>query len=165
MTTPAPRASTRKTAAPPTGSTTTGAQAQANTTQKSMQQHLVTVAECEVMDPQGLYTFLESLRALTSGLAFFSHAASSQLEAAARKGAKNSNDGRMTLKQKMDLQRVLRRMGRELDNRIAEDLLAAATGSVKTYALMEAFLDELESAQTQRPHRSSKGGFNPFGSN
>ena len=142
------------------GHTTSGAAGQGHApTQKSLEHHLATIAECEVMDPQGLYEFLESVRAVTSGLAFFVHTASTQLESAARKGAKDSTDGRMTLRQKVELAKVLRRMGRQLSRGTAEDLLSAATSVVKTYALMQEFLDNLESDNVQRPHRSNRGGF------
>lgn len=142
------------------GHTTSGAAGTGSApTQKSLEQHLVTVAEGDVMDPNALYEWLESLRALSSGLSFMVHAASSQLEAAARKGAKDSTDGRLTLRQKMELARVLRQMSRRLDNGAAEDLLSCATGSVKTYSLLEAFLESLESDTVARPHRNTRGGF------
>lgn len=151
----------RKTAATHPGHTTSGAAGTGATpTQKSLEAHLVTVAEGEVMDPTALYEWLESLRALASGLSFMVHAGASQLEAAARKGAKDSTDGRLTLRQKVELARVLRQMGKRLDNGAAEDLLSCATGAVKTYALLEAFLDGLESDTVARPHRAQRGGFN-----
>lgn len=149
-------AAAKKTAA----HTTSGAAAAPGTpSQKSMEAHLVTVAEADVMSPQGLYEFLESLRAVSSGLAFFTHSAASQLESAARKGARDAADGRLTLGQKAKLQLVLRRIGKRLNSGVSEDFLAAATGAVKTYALMEAFLEEIESDTVQRPHRGSRGGF------
>lgn len=147
----------------PAGNTTSGAQAAGKPTQRSLEQHLAVIAEGDVMDPQGLYDFLESIRALASGLAFFVHSGASQLESAARKGARDAGDGRLTLAQKAKLQLVLRRMGSQLNRGAAEDLLAVATGAVKTYALLEAFLDEVESDTVQRPHRSSRGGFDLFG--
>jgi hypothetical protein len=129
-----------------------------------MEQHLETIAAGEVMDPTELYDFLESLRALSQGLAFFSHAAASQLDAAARQAARDrSDDGRLTLVQKGQLKLVLRRMGRQLNSASAEALLSSATGAVKTWAIMEDFLDSLESSQVKRPHRSGKGGFDAFG--
>lgn len=159
----APRTPRKTAAASPThaGHTTSGAAgAGAAPTQKSLEAHLVTVAEGEVMDPTALYEWLESLRALSSGLSFMVHAAASQLEAAARKGAKDSTDGRLTLRQKVELAKVLRRMGKRLDNGAAEDLLACATGAVKTYSLLEDFLENLESDTVARPHRNQRGGFN-----
>lgn len=158
----APRTPRKTAAAPPThaGHTTSGAAgAGAAPTQKSLEQHLVTVAEGEVMDPTALYEWLESLRALTSGLSFMVHAAASQLEAAARKGAKGAADGRLTLRQKAELMLVLKRMGKRLDQGAAEDLLTCATNAVKTYALMEEFLENLESDSVSRPHRNQRGGF------
>lgn len=159
------KASPRKPAAPAgtsaTGSRTTGA---AQPTRKTMEQHLETIAAGEVMNPAELYDFLESLRALSQGLAFFSHAAASQLDAAARKAARErSDDGRLTLVQKGQLKMVLRRMGRQLNSASAEALLSSATGAVKTWALMEDFLESLESAQVNKPHRSGRGGFDTFG--
>lgn len=127
--------------------------------QKSLEQHLAVVAEGDVMSPGDLYQWLESLRALTSGLSFMVHAGAAQLEAAARKGAKNSTDGRLTLRQKVELAAVLKRMGRRLDQGAAEDLLTCATSAVKVYALLEEFLDNLESDTVSRPHRAQRGGF------
>lgn len=156
MTTPTKKVAATK----PTGTTTSGAKAaSAVSIQKSLESHLATLAEGEVLDPQGLYEFLESLRALSSGMAFFVHSAASQVEAAARKGARDNTDGRLTLTQKAKLQLVLRRIGRQMNNQAAEDLLAAATSAVKTYAVLQDFLDEIESVNVDRPHRSSRGGF------
>jgi len=144
---------------PPKGTTTSGAQAQGNATQRSMNQHLATLAEGEVLDPQGLYEFLEALRALSTGMAFFVHAAASQVQAAARKGARDNADGRLTMTQKVKLQQALRKIGRQMDNQAAEALLDAATSSVKTYAIMQDFLEEIESSSVDRPHRGNRGGF------
>lgn len=143
----------------PAGNTTTGAAPQAAATQKSLQAHMVTVAECDVMDPQGLYEFIESLRAVCTGLSFFAHSAGSQLEAAARKGARDAADGRLTLVQKTKLKVILRKMGRRMDGVVSDDLLAAATSAIKTYSLLEDFLEEIESDNVSRPHRNSRGGF------
>jgi hypothetical protein len=137
-----------------------GAAPEGEAKQKSFQQHLAVVTEADVMDPEGLYEFLESMRALCSGLSFFSHVAGTQLESAARRGAKQSKDGRLTVVQKGKLKLVLRKMGRQLGGNVADDLLAAASGAVKTYSLIQEFLDEVESSTIDRPHRRSNGGFN-----
>jgi predicted transglutaminase-like cysteine proteinase len=150
--------SARKAAAP-RGTTTSGAQAQGKATQKSLEQQLAVLAEGEVLDPQGLYEFCESLRALCTGAAFFVHAAAGQLDHAVRKGARDNADGRLTMGQKAKLKLVLRRISRQLNSGSAESLLAAATASVKSYGLMEDFLEEIESSSVDRPHRSSRGGF------
>lgn len=144
---------------PPAGHTTSGAVPTGPARQVSLEQYLSTVAEGDVMSPQGLYEFLEAMRALSSGLAFFTHSAAAQLESAARKGARDAADGRLTLVQKAKLQLVLRRIGKRLNSGVSEDFLAAASSAVKTYALMEEFLEEIESDTVQRPHRSSRGGF------
>lgn len=163
MTTPTRPTAAKKTAAPkaaPAGQASTSAKASSSTaTSKSLEHHLTTVAEGDVMGPTALYEWLESLRALTSGLSFMVHAAASQLEAAARQGARQSTDGRLTLRQKVEMARVLRQMGRRLDNGAAEDLLTCASNAVKTYSLMRDFLESLESDTVSRPHRSSRGGF------
>jgi len=144
-----------------TGSATTGVAAPAR---KTLEQHVQTLAAGEVMSPEELYDFVESLRATGQALAFFTHAAASQLTAAARKAARDrSDDGRLTMAQKAKLKMVLMRMGRQLNTGSAEALLDAATGAVKAWALMEEFLDSVESESVGRPHRSAKGGFDPFG--
>jgi hypothetical protein len=149
MATPTRPAAKKTAAAPPSGSTS-----------KSLEQHLTVLAEGEVLDPQGLYEFCEALRSVTAGVAFFVHAAASQLDRAVRKGARDSSaDGRLTLAQKGKLKLTLRRIARQLDTNAAEDLLAAATSAVRAYALMEDFLEEIESSTVDRPHRSARGGF------
>lgn len=158
----------RKTAAPrrPAGTSATGSAATGapQPTRKTMEQHLETIASGEVMTPTELYDFLESLRALSQGLAFFTHAGAAQLQAAARKAARDhSADGRLTLVQKGKLKTLLMRMSRQLNSGSAEALLASATGAVRTWAMMEDFLDSVESDSVARPHRSAKGGFDPFG--
>lgn len=161
--TAAPGAAKKATAAPrrPSGTTTTGAAPTDATPARtrSLEQHIAVLSEGEVLDPQGLYEYCEALRALSTGLAFFVHAAASQLDRAVRKGAKDSADGRLTLAQKAKLTLTLRRVSRQLDSGAAESLLASATSAVKAYALMEDFLEELESSYVDRPHRSNRGGF------
>lgn len=163
-----PSSTSKKTAAPrrpagtsATGAATTGAPAP---TRKTLEQHLETIAAGEVMSPTELYDFLESLRALSQGLAFFTHAGAAQLQAAARKAARDrSDDGRLTLTQKGKLKMVLMRMSRQLNSGSAEALLSSASGAVRAWAAMEEFLDSVESDSVARPHRSAKGGFDPFG--
>lgn len=131
---------------------------------KSLADHLATLSEGDVITPEGLHGFLESMRALTTGVAFFAEAASVQLEAAMRQGARDrSEDGRLTMVEKAKLKTVLRRVNRSIEALIKDALLDAARGSVKTYAVMQEFLDELESTQVSRPHRRGGGGFNLFG--
>jgi hypothetical protein len=168
MSTPTSTGAAKKTATAPrrpsgtsaTGSATKGA---ATPTRKTMEQHLETIAAGEVMTPEELYDFLESLRALSQGLAFFAHAGAAQLHAAARKASRDrTEDGRMTMVQKAKLKALLVRMGRQLNSGSAEALLSSATGAVKTWALMEDFLESLESESVAKPHRG-RSGFDPFG--
>jgi hypothetical protein len=150
----------------PAGTSTTGARTTgtAAPARKTLEQHVQTLAAGEVMSPEELYEFIEALRATGQALAFFTHAAASQLTAAARKAARDrSDDGRLTLAQKTKLKMVLMRMGRQLNSGSAEALLASATGAVKAWALMEEFLDSVESDSVGRPHKSGRGGFDPFG--
>jgi hypothetical protein len=103
------------------------------------------------------------MRGAAVAMAFFTNAAATQFERAARKGAKDSVDGRMTVAQKIEMQRVLRRIGKQLDGNAADSLLTTAGAVVKAYGFLEDFLDNLESDATSRPHRNSGGAFNPFG--
>jgi hypothetical protein len=167
MSTPTSSAKAAKSAAPrrPSGTSATGSATKgaATPTRKTMEQHLETIAAGEVMSPEELYDFLESLRALSQGLAFFAHAGAAQLHAAARKAARDrSEDGRLTMVQKGKLKTLLIRMGRQLNSGSAEALLSSATGAVKTWAMMEDFLESLESEATSKPHRG-RSGFDPFG--
>lgn len=152
----APRTSTAKTA-PAAGSTSAE-----RAPVKTLADHLAVLSEGEVMSPSGLHGFLESMRAVTTGLAFFTQAAATQLEAAMRQAARDSKDGRLTLAEKTKLKMVLRKASRNMDALIKEALLDAARGSVKSYEGMKEFLDELESTQVSRPHRSNRGGFDLF---
>jgi hypothetical protein len=162
-----PTSTTKKTAtaAPrrPAGSTTTGAAPAGQARQTSLQQHLTVIAECDVLTPEGFYAWSESMRALTTAMAFFTNAAATQFDRAARKGAKDNVDGRMTLAQKIEMQRVLRRIGKQLDGNAADSLLTTAKAVVTSYGLLQDFLDNLDSDSTSRPHRNSNGSFNPFG--
>lgn len=147
------------TAAPKVSTAKADTASAGRTPNSSLQQHLNVVTEPDVLHVEGLYAFCESLRALTSGLAFMVHTASAQLDVAARKGARDSADGRLTLVQKTQLQVILRKMSRQLQGQAADSLLDAARASVKAYSLMEGFLEELESDTVSRPHRSARGGF------
>lgn len=132
---------------------------------KDLSAQIQVLTEGDLMSPQGVYDFMEALRAVSTTLAFHVHAASSQLEAAARKGARDNADGLLTLAQTVDLHRTLRRMSREMNARCAEDLLACAKSSVRTYALLENFLENLETDSVSRPHRTGRGGFSLYGGN
>lgn len=145
-----------------TGSATTGP---ATPTRKTLEQHLETLAAGEVMTPADLHDFLESLRALSQGMAFLVHAAASQISIAARQGARQNTDGRMTMGQKARMLVDLRKMGRLLDSTASESLLSTAAGAAKVWSIMEDFLESLESEQVSRPHRAARGGFNPYGGN
>lgn len=156
------QAAAKKTAAPrtrPTGTTTSGAVPRSEARQTSLQQLLATVCEGDVLSVTELHAWLEAYRGLTSGLAFMAHAASSQLEAAVRKGARDSADGRLTMQQKIEQRHVLRRLGKDVEGS-ADDLLNAARSAVRAWGRMEAFLDGLESDNVARPHRKGgRGGF------
>jgi hypothetical protein len=162
MTTPtAPRRTT--TAKAPSGTTASGAEGKASVRRNSLQAHLSTVMEGEVLSPSAMHEFLEAWRALHSGLAFAAHTASSQLGAAVRRGAKDAADGRLTLAQKAELAVVLRRTAKLLDGVMAESALASAKGAVTAWSKMEDFLDKLESDSIDRPHRKGSGGFSMGG--
>lgn len=158
--TTAKKAAPPRPAAAPMGDTSTTAKA---SPVKTLSDHLATLSEGDVMSPEGLHGFLEAMRALTTGLAFFAEAASTQLEAAMRQGARDNRDGRLTLADKAKLKLVLRRVNRNIETLIKDALLDAARGSVRSYAVMQEFLDELESTQVSRPHRRGGGGFSVFG--
>ncbi len=165
MTTAAPTGATvaakKATAAPrrPAGTTTSGATARGEARQTSLQQLLATVCEGEVLDQEQLHAWLDAFRGLSSGLAFMAHSGASQLEAAVRKGARDSADGPLTTQPKLALRNVLRRLSKDVEGS-ADDLLNAARSYVRAWGRMETFLDGLESDNVGRPHRKSgRGGF------
>lgn len=163
MSTPA---SATKKAAPrrPAGTSTTGGETAPQTRSTSLQQHLTVLSECNVMSPEGFYAWSEALRALSMGVAFFVHASASQFEQAARKGARDNVDGRMTMAQKIEMFKVMRRISKAESN-AADSLLTTATQAARAYGLLEDFLESLESDNVARPHRSAKGGFDLYGGN
>jgi hypothetical protein len=163
MTTEAPRKRTTTPRQTSQSATTSGVQGEGRATQKTLAQHLATMAEAEVLTPEGLHEFLEAMRALSTGMAFFVSAASTQLDAAMRKGARDNKDGRLTMADKVKLVQALRKTRREMGRGAGEALLSTATSAVKAYSYMEQFLDDLESTQVQRPHRNSRGGFSVHG--
>lgn len=122
------------------------------------------LSEGDVLTPEGLYAFLEALRVVSTGAAFFVESAGTQLERAVKRGARANSDGRLTLEQKLKMRGVLRRVARGMSN-AHDDLFAVAKDAMNAYTPMEAFLEELAEAdnRTSRPHRSSRGGFDPFG--
>jgi hypothetical protein len=155
-----PTSTNRKAPAAPRRPATAAEPAGNTGSRRTLEQALEVIQAGEVMTPEELYSFLESLRSLAQALAFFTHAGAAQLTAAARKAARDrSEDGRLTRAQKRQLKVVLVRMGRQLNSGSAEALLDAASGAVKSWALMEDFLDDVESASVQRPHRTGRGGF------
>ena len=163
-----PTSTTKKaTAAPrrPAGTGVTAPSAGAKPDQrKNLEQHLKTMAEMDVSTPAGIFEWMESVRTVAAAQAFFAHAAASQLYGAARQAAKQGKqDGRMTLAEKAKLRVELMRLSRAINQGTAESFLSAASTTVKAWTRFQSFLDELESEQVQRPHRSAKGGFDPYG--
>jgi hypothetical protein len=156
-------AAPRRAPASGNGTTTTGAKTAPEQRATSLQQHLTTLAECDVLTPEGFYTWSEALRALTAGQAFFVHAAAAQFAQAARKGARDNVDGRLTVAQKAKMFVVIRKIARLLDGGVADALLASASQGARAYGLMEDFLEELESMSVSRPHRAARGGFDLYG--
>lgn len=170
MTTPTASTTKKATAAPrrPAGTSATGAAvkgaAEPASGRKTLEQHISTMAEMDVSTPSGIYEWMESVRAVASAQAFFAHAAASQLYGAARQAARQGKeDGRMTLAEKAKLRIELMRLSRAINRGTAESFLSAAATTVKAWTQFQSFLDELQSEHVQRPHRSSKGGFDPYG--
>lgn len=169
MTTAPSAGAARKTAASPTAAKKAAGAAPsmdkaapaASTPGSQLQQHLSTLADSDVLTPQGLHDFLEALRSLSLAVSFFTEAAGTQLDLAMRRGARDSVDGRLTMQQKIEMRNVLRRTRRGMGN-ARDDLLATARDAVLAYSHMEGFLENLKSDSTQRPHRSGRGGFDPF---
>jgi hypothetical protein len=161
---PAKTAAAKKTAAAPAAPTMakapTGATAAPGASQ--MQQQIQILADADVSNPVGLHAFLEAMRQVNTMLAFYTEAAGTQLDLAMRRGTRDSADGRLTLQQKVEMRSVLRRVTRGMGN-VRDDLLNSARDAVVTYSHMESFLESLESSQVSRPHRSTWGGFDPFG--
>ena len=162
-------ARTRKTAAPsaaPTAPPAAGAPAgtPGPGAKIDLPAAMQTLAEGDVLTPEGLYAFLEALRVVSTGAAFFVESAGTQLERAVKRGARANADGRLTLEQKIKMRGVIRRVARGMSN-AHDDLFAVAKDAMNAYTPMEAFLEELAEAdnRTSRPHRSSRGGFDPFG--
>ena len=119
------------------------------------------LSEGEIMSPDGIYQFLEALRVVATGAAFFTESAATQLERAVRRGARENTDGRLTLEQKLKLRGVLRRVARGL-NSAHDDLFAVAKDAMNAYAPLESFLEELADDRV-RPQHNSRGGFDLFG--
>jgi hypothetical protein len=142
-------------AAPRSAPADTAAQASMNP-----QQHLARLMDPDVLSPEGLHEFCESMRALSTTIAFTASVAATQLDQAARKSARDrTEDGRLTLAQKTKLRIVLRGVSRLIGSRLVDALLDSARASVLAYGKLEEFLDEVESSTVSRPHRSSRGGF------
>ncbi len=154
-------APTKKAAAPPAAAKAPAAPAAQQTgdsSHKNLQQHLAVVQEPSMTSVTEIYEFLESTRALLTSIAFSVTVAGTQLGTAARRGARENKDGRLTLVQKAKFQIVLRQVSRALTRNVTEDLLSGATGTIKAYGHLQEFLDGLESDTVARPHRSAKGG-------
>lgn len=156
----------RKTASPASASKVPGATGADGNVGRRMDlpAAMNTLSEGDVLTPEGLYQFLEALRIISTGTAFFTESAATQLERAVKRGARESKDGRLTMEQKLKLKLVLRRVSRGLAD-AHSDLFAVARDAMKAYTPMEEFLEELASEHTSRPHRRSRAGFDPFGGN
>lgn len=153
-------AAAKKTAAAPTMSKTPAAPAA--TSASGLQQQLQILADADVSNPVGLHAYAEAMRQVTVMLAFYTEAAGTTLDLAMRRGARDSADGRLTLQQKIEMRQALRRVARGMGN-VRDDLLTAAKDATVAYSHMEGFLEGLESDSVSRPHRSTRGGFDPFG--
>jgi hypothetical protein len=146
MTTQAPPSTTAAKKTAPSRSTA-GASAAAATAPgsrlKMIDQLQKSMLDLDLADSDDLREFCEAVRKLLHFLGVTVAMAAGQMKVHARRAAKEAADGGLTVRQRIVLRTVLRKVGRKLDA-VADDCGDGAAEAVGAWSAMEEFIQDVE---------------------
>lgn len=150
-----PKTSTQKpdSAGPKQGSTTQ----QTATSRLSMIDQLQrSMLDLDLANSDDLREFCEAIRKLLHFLGVTVAMAAGQMKVHARRAAREAADGGLTVKQRIVLRTVLRKVGKKLDA-VADDCGDGAAESVAAWSYMDNFIQDIEDGGSGRPSRARRG--------
>ena len=101
------------------------------------------IGDMDLCNQHDIHAFCESIRKVLNYCAISVELAKGQLRAAARAQAKDSADGRLTVTQRLELEKALSSLSRDL-NAVSRACIAGAAGSVKAYRRFDSFIGDLD---------------------
>lgn len=162
MSTPAP-------AKKATSSRTTGGQTAASgapqSRMKMIDQLQHSMLELDLADSDDLREFCEAIRKLLHFMGVTVAMAAGQMKVHARRSAKEAAEGGLSVRQRVVLRTVLRRVGRKLDA-VADDCGDGAAEAVSAWSVMEEFITDVEEGgdgkMTGAKRKARRGGVTGF---
>lgn len=146
----APKTSTDKTSTSTEKQTASSRLSMIDQLQRSM-------LDLDLANSDDLREFCEAIRKLLHFLGVTVAMAAGQMKVHARRAAREASDGGLTVKQRIVLRSVLRKVGKKLDA-VADDCGDGAAESVAAWSYMDNFIQDIEDGGTGRPSRARRGG-------
>lgn len=134
---PAKKAAPSRTAAAPAAAAAPGSRL------KMIDQLQKSMLDLDLADSDDLREFCEAVRKLLHFLGVTVAMAAGQMKVHARRAAKEAADGGLTVRQRIVLRTVLRKVGRKLDA-VADDCGDGAAEAVGAWSAMEEFIQDVE---------------------
>lgn len=125
---------------------------------QSIAQLAQSIGSMELANQDDLHAFCEAIRAIMNYLAVSTKLAEGQLKAAARANARQSQGSRWNVAQTAEIARVLRQVGRDLDQ-VARSSVNGAAAATKAWRRFETLLDSLENDGGGSRPGGRRGGF------
>jgi hypothetical protein len=151
-------ASTGTTPKTSTDKTSTSTEKQTASSRLSMIDQLQrSMLDLDLANSDDLREFCEAIRKLLHFLGVTVAMAAGQMKVHARRAAREASDGGLTVKQRIVLRSVLRKVGKKLDA-VADDCGDGAAESVAAWSYMDNFIQAIEEGGTGRPSRARRGG-------
>lgn len=134
-----------------------GTEKQAATSRLSMIDQLQrSMLDLDLANSDDLREFCEAIRKLLHFLGVTVAMAAGQMKVHARRTAREAADGNLSMKQRIVLRTVLRKVGRKLDA-VADDCGDGAAEAVSAWSYMDNFIQDIEEGGNGRPSRARRG--------
>lgn len=126
-----------------------------NSRLKMIDQLQKSMLELDLADSDDLREFCEAVRKLLHFMGVTVALAAGQMQVHARRAAKEAADGSLSVRQRVVLRTVLRKVGRKL-NAVADDCGDGAAEAVGAWSVMETFIQDVEEGGDGKPSRSRR---------
>ena len=113
--------------------------------------------DLDLANSDDLREFCESIRKLLHFLGVTVAMAAGQMKVHANRTAREAADGRLSVKQRIVLRTVLKKIGRKLDA-VADDCGDGAAEAVAAWSFMDSFIQDIEDGGSGRPSRARRSG-------
>lgn len=118
------------------------------------------IGDMDLCNQHDIHAFCESIRKVMNYFAISVELAKGQLRSSARAQAKDSVDGRLTYTQKLELEKALIDLSRDL-GAVTRACVSGAAASVKAYRRFDSFMGDLDKGSGSKFSRPGgrRGGF------